>query len=358
MNKEKMARLKIGIHSFPLFKYTHLVGVICKRLRTKEKCGTKQNRKTIQNILLRTNRIRYIINRNAEIGKDIVYQMNHNIKIMADSTCDLSEELIKKYDISIVPLCIVMNDVSYFDGIEVTPEQIFAWADKNKTTPKTAAITLENAIHLIEPFVKEEKDIIFIGISGQMSSTCNVLRMLGEELEYDRIHVIDSMNLSTGIGLQVLKAAEMAEQGIPAEQITAELTGSREKVRASFIIDTLVYLSRGGRCSAVTALLANTLKLKPMIIVKNGAMGVGKKYRGNLPNVLMKYAKDLEADMLEASPERVFITHSGCEQKILDMIEEYLKGLDYFKEIHITRAGGVISSHCGPNTLGILFYMK
>lgn len=280
----------------------------------------------------------------------------NNIKIVADSTCDLSKELIERYDITIVPLCIVMNDKSYYDGIDVTPEEIFAWAEANKTTPKTAAITFEKGIEIIEPFVKEGKDIIFFGISTKMSTTCNVMRMIGDELNYDRIFVIDSMNLATGIGLQVIKAAEMVQKGCFTEEIVERIEGQRDKVRASFVIDTLVYLARGGRCSSATALLANTLKLKPVIVVKDGAMDVSKKYRGSLSVVLKKYAKDMEEDLMRADPSRVFITHSGCEPEIVNMVKEYLEGLNHFEEIHVTRTGGVICSHCGPNTLGILFY--
>ncbi|MDR1700613.1 MAG: DegV family protein, partial [Lachnoclostridium sp.] len=230
--------------------------------------------------------------------------MNHNIKIIADSTCDLSEEVIKKHDITVIPLCIVMNEKSYYDGLDITPDQIFQWSDDNKTTPKTAAITVDRGIEILKPFVQQGKDIIFIGISEQMSSTCNVVRLAREELAYDRIFVIDSMNLSTGIGLQVMRAAEMAIQGKSAEEIVEGIENDRAKVKTSFVIDTLVYLARGGRCSAITALLANTLKLKPVIVVKNGVMEVGRKYRGNLDHVLLKYAKDLEPDLRNACPDR------------------------------------------------------
>lgn len=281
-----------------------------------------------------------------------------NVKIIADSTCDLSEELLQKYNISVIPLCIVMGDKSYYDGTEIVPEQIYQWADEHHTTPKTAAVTFEKTAEVLKPFMDANADIIFFGISTEMSTTCNVVRMVAEEQGYDRVFVIDSRNLSTGIGLQVLKAAELAQAGKPAEEIVTMIEGARDRVRASFVVDTLTYLARGGRCNAVTALFANTLKLHPKIVVKDGVMGVGKKYRGSLDTALMKYAQDLKADLLLAEKERVFITHSGCDTKIIDGIRQYLQELDYFDEIIITKAGGVISSHCGPGTLGILFYMK
>lgn len=281
-----------------------------------------------------------------------------NVKIIADSTCDLSEELLQKYNISVIPLCIVMGDKSYYDGTEIVPEQIYQWADEHHTTPKTAAVTFEKTAEVLKPFMDANADIIFFGISTEMSTTCNVVRMVAEEQGYDRVFVIDSRNLSTGIGLQVLKAAELAQAGKTAEEIVTMIEGARDRVRASFVVDTLTYLARGGRCNAVTALFANTLKLHPKIVVKDGVMGVGKKYRGSLDTALMKYAQDLKADLLLAEKERVFITHSGCGTKIIDGIRQYLQELDYFDEIIITKAGGVISSHCGPGTLGILFYMK
>lgn len=282
----------------------------------------------------------------------------NNIKIVADSTCDLSPELLDKYDISIIPLCIVMGDESYYDGLETTPEDIYKWADANKTTPKTAAATFEKAAEILAPFIKEEKEIIFFGISSKMSTTCNVIRMLGEEMNYNKIHIIDSFNLSTGIGLQVLYAARLVKEGKSAEEIVELVNLRRKDVRASFVVDTLTYLARGGRCNAVTALLANTLKLKPEIVVTDGAMNVAKKYRGSQKSVIIKYVKDLEPQLKCADKTCVFITHSGCTDEAINAVQEYLENLHYFESIYVTRAGGVISSHCGPGTLGVLFYVN
>lgn len=279
-----------------------------------------------------------------------------NVKIVADSTCDLSADLIEKYDITIIPLCIVMGENSYFDGIETTPEEIYKWADANKTTPKTAAVAIDNAASLLKPFMDEDREIVFFGISSQMSTTCNVVRLIGEEAGYDKLHVIDSQSLSTGIGLQVLYAARLSMAGESAASIVEKVEKRRSAVSASFVIDTLTYLSRGGRCNSVTALLANTLKLKPEIVVKDGAMIVAKKYRGQLGSVLLKYTKDQEEALLAADKNCVFITHSGCSDDIVAPIKEYLESLSHFENIYVTRAGGVVSSHCGPGTLGVLYY--
>ena len=261
-----------------------------------------------------------------------------NIRIVADSTCDLPKDLLEKYNISIIPLCIVMGDESYYDGIETTPDEIYAWADENKTTPKTAAISMDKAEDVFKPFMEAGDDIIFFGISSEMSTTCNVARIVGEDNDYDKLHIIDSRSLSTGIGLQVLRAAEMVEAGMNAEDIVEEINEARGKVSASFVVDTLTYLARGGRCTAATALVANTLKLHPEIVVRDGKMGVNKKYRGSLDSALLKYAKELQMDMLQADPKRVFITHSGCSQETIDKVYQFVKEMEYFEEIIIARS--------------------
>ena len=280
-----------------------------------------------------------------------------NVKIIADSTCDLSQELLEKYGIGIIPLYIQLDDKSYLDQIEITPPELYAWSDQNGKTPKTAAPGMDVVKSVLEKYNKEETDLIFFGISEDMSTTCNVVRLVARDLGYENLYVIDSMSLSTGIGLQVLRAAELAAQGMEAKEIVAKIEHLRGQVRASFVIDTLTYLHRGGRCSAMTALVAGALKLKPRISVINGKMDVTKKYRGNISAVIKKYARDLEEDLMHADETRVFITHSGCSEEIVAQVHHYLEGLHHFKEIHVTLAGSVISSHCGPNTLGVLFYV-
>ena len=211
------------------------------------------------------------------------------VRIVTDSTCDLSDEQIEKYGITVLPLCIVMDGKSYYDGVDTTPEDIFRWADANKTTPKTAAVTFEMAEERLLPLMEAGDDIIFIGISEDMSTTCNVIRLFAEEKEYKRLFVINSMNLSTGIGLQVIRAAELAAAGLTAEEIVESIEAARGRVRASFIVDTLTYLARGGRCKAITAFFGNALKIHPMISVVDGKMGVAKKYRGNMLSSLEKW---------------------------------------------------------------------
>lgn len=281
------------------------------------------------------------------------------IKILADSTCDLSKELIEKYNVSIIPLHIVMEDKEYKDGQEITPDEIYKWSDEKDTTPKTSAVGLEDAMDAMRPIAENGDEMVIFCISESMSTTANVFRMAAEELEItDKVSVINSANLSTGIGLLVIEAAIMVSEGKSRDEIVSYIEEQKPMVRASFVVDTLVYLHRGGRCGSVSALAGNMLKLHPKIVVEDGAMHATKKYRGKMMSVIMDYTKDMEADLLQAKKDRVFITHSGCDGAIVDSVYEYLKQLNHFDEILITRAGGVISSHCGPGTLGVLYIMQ
>lgn len=278
------------------------------------------------------------------------------VKIISDSTCDLSQALIEKYDITILPLHILLGDKEYRDGADITPEEIFAWSDENKTTPKTSAPSLVEAVECLRSYVEAKTEVICFSISASMSTSGNVMRLAAEELEAgDLVTVIDSANLSTGIGDLVIEAALMAQEGKDAQTIAQTIEELKPRVRASFVVDTLTYLYRGGRCSAVAAMAGGVLKLHPKIVVENGAMDATKKYRGKLDNVILSYTKDMEEALKAAKPDRVFITHSGCDKATVDKVREYLKGLNHFNEIIETRAGGVISSHCGPGTLGVLF---
>lgn len=278
------------------------------------------------------------------------------VKIISDSTCDLSKELLEKYDIDIAPLHIVLGADEYEDGANITPDEIYKWSDEHKVTPKTSAVGIEQTIGLMRPYVEEGREIVCFAISASMSTTVNVMNMAAEVLEAEKqIKVIDSANLSTGIGLLVIEAAIMAQNGRTAQEIADRMEMLKPLVRASFVVDTLTYLYRGGRCSGLAAMAGGVLKLHPKIIVENGSMHPNKKYRGKIERVVMDYVKDMEEDLKAAKKDRVFITHSGCSDDIVNEVKDYLRTLNIFGEILVTRAGGVISSHCGPGTLGVLF---
>ena len=281
------------------------------------------------------------------------------VKIISDSTCDLSPELLARYEIDILPLHILLGDQEFEDGKNITPDQIYAWSDANKTTPKTSAPAMADAIELFRPYVTAGREIVCFSISSSMSTSGNVMRLAAEELGASgQITVIDSANLSTGIGLLVVEAAIMAKKNRTASEIVSEIEKLKPNVRASFVVDTLTYLYRGGRCNAVAAMAGGVLKLHPKIVVEDGAMSASKKYRGKIASVILSYVKDMEKDLKNARQERVFITHSGCDREIVETVRTYLKNLGIFEEILETRAGGVVSSHCGPGTLGVLYISK
>ena len=281
------------------------------------------------------------------------------VKIISDSTCDLSPELLARYEIDILPLHILLGDQEFEDGKNITPDQIYAWSDANKTTPKTSAPAMADAIELFRPYVTAGREIVCFSISSSMSTSGNVMRLAAEELGASgQITVIDSANLSTGIGLLVVEAAIMAKKNRTASEIVSEIEKLKPNVRASFVVDTLTYLYRGGRCNAVAAMAGGVLKLHPKIVVEDGAMNASKKYRGKIASVILSYVKDMEKDLKNARQERVFITHSGCDREIVETVRTYLKNLGIFEEILETRADGVVSSHCGPGTLGVLYISK
>ncbi len=278
------------------------------------------------------------------------------IKVFSDSTCDLSDELLKRYDITLLPLYIILGDKQYKDRVNITPQDIFKWSDEHKTTPKTAAASLDDIVEKIKPVLDAGDEIIVFSISLEMSNMGNVIRLAAQSLEEeDRVHYIDSRNLSTGIGHLVVEAAVMAQQGKSAQEIVDAVQKLIPRVRASFVVDTLTYLHRGGRCGGLAALAGSVLKLHPKILVKDGVMGAGKKYRGKYSDIILNYAKEMEEELLRAKPDRVFVTHPPCDRKVVDSVCNYLKGLNHFAEVLDTEAGGVISSHCGPGTLGVLY---
>lgn len=278
------------------------------------------------------------------------------VQIISDSTCDLSAELLDRYDIAILSLHVLLGTDEYLDGKNITPDELYSWSDAHKSTPKTSAAAVEEIKQFFRPFLDEGKEIVCFSISSTMSVTYQNMCMAARELKAEnRIRIVDSMNLSTGVGLQVVEAAEKAQSGATLDEIVQHLAGITPRVRASFVVDTLTYLHRGGRCSGLAAVAGGALRLHPRISVVDGVMAPGKKYRGRMRHVLTEYVSDMKDDLLAAKPDRVFITHSGCDEEIIATIKTQLEELHHFNEILITRAGSVISSHCGPGTLGVLF---
>ena len=278
------------------------------------------------------------------------------IIISSDSTSDLSAELKERYGVVTIPLGITLGTEVYRDGVDITPDDIYAHHIKTGELPKTTASNVGECIDYFADLTKDGDTVIHFTISSTMSSTYNNTCMAAEEFE--NVYVIDAQNLSTGSGLLVVAAAEMAAKGMEATDIVAEIEKLRPCVDASFVIDSLEYLHKGGRCSALAMMGANLLKLKPCIEVKGGSMGVGKKYRGVYGRVLSEYVDERLQNIDDIDNSRVFVTHAGCDSEIVNAVVEQVKSKGFFKEVFLTRAGCTISSHCGANTLGVLFIRK
>ena len=280
---------------------------------------------------------------------------SQKIILSADSTCDLDEELKERYHVKYFPLHINLNGKDYLDNVTITPEEIYQEYYDHKVLPKTAAVNVQEYIEHFRPWVEDGYEVIHVNLGHALSSSYQNCCLAAQELGH--VHVVDSCNLSTGTGLTVVAAGKLIEKGLDAETIAERLRAGTSRRHASFILDTLTFLSAGGRCSSVTAFGANMLKLKPCIQVDNrdGSMAVGKKYRGSLDKVLVKYVKDELARYPDGNTALLFITHSGIPQDYIDLVKKTVEDTVTFKEIHITKASCTISCHCGPNTLGILF---
>ena len=278
------------------------------------------------------------------------------IKVTADSTCDLSAELVERYGITIVPLTVTCDGKSYLDGIEIDPETLLSITEATGGVAATAAVNIVTYEEIFSSVLKECDAIVHFTISSEMSGCYQNACLAAEEV--GNVYVVDSANLSTGIGHLVVDACLLAEQGMDAAAIKAELDERKKKLDVSFVLSTLEYLRRGGRCTTVAALGANLLKLHPCINVVDGKMGVGKKYRGNIRNCLVQYVKDKLAEPDTVDPRRIFITDSGFDEETRALVEETVLACVPFEEVIHTRAGCTISCHCGPGCLGILFYRR
>lgn len=276
--------------------------------------------------------------------------------ISSDSTSDLSAELKERYDVRILPLGVTLGTNVYRDGVDITPDDIYAHYDKTGELPKTTAANVGECIEHFKELTKDGDAVIHFTISSDMSSTYNNACIAASEFE--NVYVVDTKNLSTGGGLLVVAAAEMAKDGVDAKEIVGNVEKLVPCVDASFVIDSLEYLYKGGRCSALSMMGANLLKLKPCIEVKNGVMGVGKKYRGVFSKVVTEYVTERLQNADDIDPTRVFITHAGCDEELMQSVIKQIKDMGIFKEVFYTRAGSTVSSHCGANTMGVLFIRK
>lgn len=278
------------------------------------------------------------------------------IKILSDSTCDLGEVLLKRYDITLVPLSVIMDGKDYKDGVTISPAEVFAHVAAGGDLCSTSAVSIGEYADIFAQYANDYDGVIHINI-GSGFSTCYQSACLAAE-EFPNVRVIDSRNLSTGQGLVVLKACELAETCDDLDILADTLRSFTEKVEASFLVDKLDYLVKGGRCSSAAALGANLLSLKPCIEVKDGKMAVGKKYRGNYAKCLASYVKERLADREDIDRTHLFVTKTEISEESYQGVMDAVHTYGGFEHVYETTAGCTISCHCGPGTLGVLFIRK
>ena len=274
------------------------------------------------------------------------------IAVSVESTNDLSKELLNKYDIKVIPYQIVLGDKSFKDG-ELSTEELFAYVDEKGTLPKTNAINDFGYTEYFEGLKKEYDAIIHICLSSGLSSSCGNAMRAAKEMK--NVFVIDSKSLSTGIGLLALYACDLVQEGFMPEEIAKKVSERVDKLQVSFVIERLDYLYKGGRCNSLQLFGANLLKLRPRIIVKDGKMSADKKYRGNMVKVVNNYCADTLEEFNTPDLTRVFVTYTTATKEMVDAAKAALEEAG-FKNIYETHAGCTIASHCGGNTLGILYF--
>lgn len=279
-----------------------------------------------------------------------------NIKVIADSTCDLSPDFQKKYNISIVPLIVVKENEEFIDGESIHPDDIFQHVANGGSLCSTAA---RSVLVYQDTFAKYTADydcVIHVNIGAEFSSSYQNACIAADE--FDNVRVIDSRNLTVGQGYIVLKAFELAKTCKSIDELAQSLKEFAEKVETSFVLDRLDYMAKGGRCSTATALGANLLSLKPCIDLKNGKMAVGKKYRGSYDKCLAAYVKDKLAGRTDIDTSSIFLVHTLVSESSINLVRSAISQYQNFNEIIEATAGCTISCHCGPGTLGVIFCRK
>lgn len=277
------------------------------------------------------------------------------IILSADRTCDLTEELRNEYQIVTMPYHIHLEGKDYIDNVDITPQELYQAYWDRKVLPKTAAVNTYEYVEYFKQWTEKGCAVIHFCLGSALTSSCQNARLAAEELE--NVYIIDSGNLSSATGLQVMDCRRMIEEGKEPEEIQRYFTENTQKYHGSFVVDTLEFLRAGGRCSAVAAFGANLLNIKPGIEVDNtnGSMAVGKKYRGKLEKVLPQYVKDKLAQYPDIITDKIFITHSGISDECVEIVKKTIAEIMQFDHVYVTVASCTISSHCGPGTLGILF---
>lgn len=274
------------------------------------------------------------------------------VRITTDSTADLGEDF-EKYNVGVLPLNVILDGESYLDGVTVKPEDIYRTYNEKKVLPKTAARSPEDFKEFFARYTEKGEEVVHINISSKISMTHDNAVTAAKELE--GVYVVDSLSLSSGTGLLVLYACELAQQGLGGKEIAEKVVARTKSVQASFVVDTMEYLHKGGRCSSLARFAASVLKIKPTIQVKDGGMEVGKKYMGSFDKIIGKYVEATLQTFDKPDLTRIFVTHTSAKPETVQLVKDKIKELADFKEIKETIASSTITSHCGRGTLGILY---
>ena len=280
-----------------------------------------------------------------------------DIVITSDSTCDLSEEQLEKNGISLMRLSVILGARTYKDGVDIMPADIFRHFDETGELPKTAAPSTEEYTEFFKQFTDAGKTVIHFNISSKASGSHGFAAAAAKQFD-GKVLVVDSHELSTGQGLLVMKACDLRDEGKSAQEIYDEIMSLREKVNTSFVPDTLLYLYKGGRCSTLSYYGAKVLSIHPLIDMKDGELYPKKKYIGKMSRCIRNYINDLVAEYPSYDKRRCFVTHSNADPELVELAKSMVEELFDFEEIDVTVAGSIITSHCGRNTLGVLFITK
>lgn len=278
------------------------------------------------------------------------------IKVTCDSICDLTPELYQKYDIRVVPLGVSLGDDFRYDSVNVTAQELYDYVDRTGELPKTSAVSIGEYEEIFVEYVRDGYEVIHINLSGELSTSHQSAHIAASSVGH--VYVVDSRSLSTGSGHLALMAARLVREGLSAKEIYDILNERREKLDVSFVLQTLDYIHKGGRCSGIAAFGANLLKLRPEIEVKDGKLVVGKKFRGTAEKSVLAYVRNRLEGRADVQTDRIFVTHSGISEEIIGKVVTLVKELHPFKEVIVTRAGSTISCHCGPECLGVLFFRQ
>ena len=282
--------------------------------------------------------------------------MKKNVIITTDSVCDMPKELLERYQVRMIPLTISEGDHSYKDGVDFTPDDIYELYDSQHLLPKTSAISPQEFVDFFTPLTQDGSEVVHIDISSACSATYQNACMAASEL--DGVFPVDSLHLTLGQGLLVIEACRLRDEGYSAQEIVERLLIYREKIATSFVVDTLEFLWKGGRCSGLTAFGANLLQVRPCLELREGEIKVARKYRGTMQKVYTQYIRDyLSRENIDT--RMGFLVHSGrISQETLDQLRQLILELVPFSEVPIVRAGCTVTSHCGPGTVGVIFASK